>query len=241
MAERKNASKKQVKSFVVMLLFICSLILGLGMTCNPLGPTVSVNVAEPTFSPPGGTYSGAQDVTITSETSGAIVYFTTNGETPTTSSDQYTDSIPVTGATTIKAFALKDGMTDSEVVSAAYTIFDDWLIGTWAGFVEFPGDGEFYEEVIFAEDGTISVLAYDLPGGPVLDDRSIRGTYVVDGYTLSYHYTEMWYEGAWHLIEAPIVGAFVFNEADVGSDPMNLPIDFDGDGNVDAYWVLTEQ
>lgn len=52
-------------------------------------------VATPTFSPGGGTYSSAQTVTISDTTSGATIYYTTDGSTPTTSSSHYTTAITV--------------------------------------------------------------------------------------------------------------------------------------------------
>lgn len=78
-------------------------------------------VAAPTFSPAGGTYSVAQTVTITTTTSGATIYYTTNGTTPTSSSTHYTAAITVSTTTTIKAIAVKDGVS-SAVATATFTI-----------------------------------------------------------------------------------------------------------------------
>lgn len=85
------------------------------------GATVET-VATPTFSPAGGTYTGAQSVTIGCATAGATIHYTTDGSTPTTSSSVYSDAINVTSSCTIKAIAVKSGMNNSEVASATYTI-----------------------------------------------------------------------------------------------------------------------
>ena len=79
-------------------------------------------VETPTFSPVAGTYTSVQSVTIACATDGATIYYTTNGSTPTTSSTPYTEPIEVAETKTIKAFAVKDGMIDSEIATAAYTI-----------------------------------------------------------------------------------------------------------------------
>lgn len=79
------------------------------------------SVKKPVFSPDGGTYSKAQSVTITSATSGATIYYTTDGTTPTTSSTQYTGAITVSSTTTIKAIAVHQGESSS-VATAVYTI-----------------------------------------------------------------------------------------------------------------------
>jgi hypothetical protein len=82
-----------------------------------------VTVATPTFSPAGGTYASAQSVTLSDSTSGATIYYTTNGTTPTTSSAVYSSAIPVSsGTVTIEAMAAKSGDTNSSVASATYTI-----------------------------------------------------------------------------------------------------------------------
>ncbi|WP_328612803.1 chitobiase/beta-hexosaminidase C-terminal domain-containing protein [Amycolatopsis sp. NBC_00355] len=87
----------------------------------------TTTVAAPTFSPPGGTYSSAQTVTISSATSGATIRYTVDGSTPTASSPQYTAPISVPASRTVNAIALKSGSTTSAVSSATYTI------GTQAG------------------------------------------------------------------------------------------------------------
>ena len=77
--------------------------------------------AAPTFSPGSDTYSSAQSVTISTTTDGAAIYYTTNGDTPTSSSTAYSSAISVTETQTIKAIAIYDGV-ESSVSSATYTM-----------------------------------------------------------------------------------------------------------------------
>ncbi len=79
-------------------------------------------VATPTFSPAGGTYTSTQSVSLSDSTSGATIYYTTNGTTPTTSSTVYSGAIAVSSTTTIEAIAVKSGDNNSSVASATYTI-----------------------------------------------------------------------------------------------------------------------
>jgi len=78
--------------------------------------------ATPTFSPVAGTYTAAQSVALASGTSGAAIYYTTNGTNPTTSSTLYVAPISIATTTTITALAVKSGYTNSAVASALYTI-----------------------------------------------------------------------------------------------------------------------
>jgi hypothetical protein len=85
--------------------------------------TISVpTVATPTFSPAPGTYSSPQSVALSDATTGATIYYTTDGVTPTTSSPVYNSPIPVDATTTIEAIAVKSGYNNSAVASGTYTI-----------------------------------------------------------------------------------------------------------------------
>ncbi|MGM9848106.1 MAG: chitobiase/beta-hexosaminidase C-terminal domain-containing protein [Muribaculaceae bacterium] len=79
-------------------------------------------VATPSFSPAGGEVVSGTEVAISCATEGATIYYTLDGTTPTTASSVYSAPIVVTEAVTISAIAVKDGMEDSEVANASYTI-----------------------------------------------------------------------------------------------------------------------
>ena len=78
-------------------------------------------IATPTFTPAGGDYPTTQNVTISCETQGATIYYTTDGSTPDNTSTEYTGGITVSETTTIKAIAYV-GDDASSVASATYTI-----------------------------------------------------------------------------------------------------------------------
>jgi hypothetical protein len=87
-----------------------------------LAATLTEQTATPTFSPPGGTYSSAQNVTISDATPGASIYYTTDGSTPTTASTPYSGAIQVSATETIQAIAVASGYSASAVATATYTI-----------------------------------------------------------------------------------------------------------------------
>lgn len=79
-------------------------------------------VATPAFSPVGGLSNYTQSVTISSATSGATIYYTTDGTTPTTSSSVYSSAVAIDVTTTLKALATKAGQPSSNVAADVYTL-----------------------------------------------------------------------------------------------------------------------
>lgn len=61
-------------------------------------------------------------VALTSATSGASIYYTTDGSVPTTASTLFTAPFNVTATTTVKAIAVKASMTNSEVAERLITV-----------------------------------------------------------------------------------------------------------------------
>ena len=87
-------------------------------------------LASPTFSVATGTEFpiGGGSVELTGP-AGATLYYTTNGDTPTTASTQYTGAIAVASAMTIKAIA-HDTYGDSAVAEASYTVVQPKIVVT---------------------------------------------------------------------------------------------------------------
>ena len=82
----------------------------------------SARADEPTFDPASGLmFYPTTSVTLSCETEGATIYYTTDGSTPTDSSTAYTAPIVLSATTTIKARAYAFGMGPSAVVTATYT------------------------------------------------------------------------------------------------------------------------
>jgi len=94
-----------------------------GYSASPVAAAVyKIEAAKPTFTPAGGTYTSAQSVTIGDAATGATIYYTTDGTTPTTSSSQYSVPISVTANETLKANAVLSGLQTSPVGTAVYKI-----------------------------------------------------------------------------------------------------------------------
>ena len=120
---------------------------------------------EPVTAVPGdGTvFTGSQSVTLSTTTAGSIIYYTTNGTDPTTSSAVYAGAINLTASTQIRAMAWKGG------ISSGVSIFSYTLQGGTEPPVANPASGAEFETTLNI------VLSTPTPGATIY--------YTVDGST----------------------------------------------------------
>lgn len=92
-----------------------------GVTIKSSGSANQVRM--PVFTPvTGSLFKDKLTVTASCPTEGATVYYTTDGTVPTVGSKVFpTEGVTLTETTTLKAIAVKDGLDNSEVVTATYT------------------------------------------------------------------------------------------------------------------------
>lgn len=79
-------------------------------------------VSQVTAEPSSGEVVSGTKVLLVCETEGAVIYYTTDGSTPTEESTRYEDGIVVSSAMTIQAVAVKSGYENSAVATFEYTI-----------------------------------------------------------------------------------------------------------------------
>ena len=147
-------------------------------------PDCQEQVATPYFTPAAGTYTGAQTVTINCNTAEADIFYKTteDGEW-----QAYSAAIPVSTSTTIWAKATHEGMDDSEVAEATYTIqytltvdIDDMV-----EYFLFDNSNETWDEITLDENGQALVPSgadIRISGGEVYDDcYEVESFDVTDG------------------------------------------------------------
>jgi hypothetical protein len=92
------------------------------VTITPLGISPT-----PAFTPPAGSYTAVQQVTLSDSIAGAVMYYTLDGSTPVPGTSQefmpgFGMTIHVDASGTINAIAVAPGYSPSSVASAAYAI-----------------------------------------------------------------------------------------------------------------------
>jgi len=85
-------------------------------------PGVSPLASRPTFSVLSGTYFSTQTVSLADTTPGATIYYSLDGSTPSSDSNEYAAPLSIAQTTTVKAIAIASGFANSPVSSATYTI-----------------------------------------------------------------------------------------------------------------------
>jgi hypothetical protein len=112
-------------------------------------------VAIPTFSPDGGTYDAALSVTVSCETDGAVIHYTTDGVDPTEGDPVVTNggAVSIDNSLMLKAKAFKSGVPASEVKSAVYEVAEQNFV--ISGVISYSG----------YQTGTFYVWAFDAVSG----------------------------------------------------------------------------
>lgn len=82
-------------------------------------------VGAVTVSTPPSTVTAGTEITLGTSTEGATIYYTTDGATPTTASTIYENPIVIDKDLTIKAIAVKEGLTDSAIAEFTYTVLNE--------------------------------------------------------------------------------------------------------------------
>ena len=101
---------------------VAVLLLGVGGCLVGCSGGAKAPAGTPQFSVAPGSYPVTQAVSISDASTGATIFYTTDGSVPTTSSTPYTGPVQVSATETLQAIAADPGSTASPVASAAYTI-----------------------------------------------------------------------------------------------------------------------
>ncbi len=89
---------------------------------NALNGNGQASVApQATYSIPGGVYTTAQSLVLSSSVPGATIYYTTNGSQPTTSSTVYTSPINISNSTVVKSLLVAPNMLPNHAKIEHYT------------------------------------------------------------------------------------------------------------------------
>ncbi|MFB1081749.1 chitobiase/beta-hexosaminidase C-terminal domain-containing protein [Jeotgalibacillus sp. JSM ZJ347] len=158
--------------------------------------------------PEGGFVEEGGTVTLSTETEGATIYYTTDGSVPTEDSSLYENGVTITENTDLKAVAVKDGMTASDVAEFSYVIQTDDIeihdIQAAEHFSPYEGlsvpnvkgvvtyvvnDSSFYMQSLTPDDDSRTsegILVYQRSHGLSVGDQvEVSGTvleYYVEGY-----------------------------------------------------------
>ena len=127
-------------------------------------------VATPVITPEAGNYNEPQQITITCATDDALIYYTTDGNDPTAESTLYEGPFTLSESATVKAVAVKEGYTNSDIATAAYTmpVFLENLAAVYSTAAndqyKITGDVVFVfrdGRYMFVKDATAGMLIYD--------------------------------------------------------------------------------
>ncbi|CAH1213109.1 hypothetical protein PAECIP111893_03631 [Paenibacillus plantiphilus] len=126
-------------------------------TSTPNVTTPVQTLATPAANPASGAVVSGTQVSL-SATGGATIYYTTDSSTPTrTNGLVYSVPIIVNSAMTVKALAVQNGMRDSEIMSASYTISVQKSPLDLINEASASGEWDNVDEMTFANAGITGV------------------------------------------------------------------------------------
>ena len=167
-ADRPSLFGKHSASLKAICSVFC-LLLGCLVPPAPAAPARRADAAaDPAFFPPGGIYTNALSVTITSGIPAAVIRFTTDGREPTTNSLVCTSAIAIARSTVLRARAFPPDRPPGRIVAAPYTLLGSDLrdfnsnlpllvINTYGGSISKDWREPGYLTVIPTSDGRASL------------------------------------------------------------------------------------
>jgi uncharacterized protein (TIGR02145 family) len=130
------------------------------------------SVAPVVFSPSPGVYTNAQSISMTSATPDAVIYYTTNGNVPLLNpfpnsfTRIYSSPVLISASSTVRAIAIKSGMSNSPTAVGIYTISPARLA------IENEPDLYYYFEE--NDQATPEMQQFEVFPNPVSDKLQIR-------------------------------------------------------------------
>jgi hypothetical protein len=100
---------------------------------------ISGVVSDVVFSVDSGLINSSFNLTLSTPTADAAIFYTLDGSTPTVASTRYTGAIAVTSSKTVKAFATKSKYLDSNVKAKTYTLIISKGVEAFADTACFTG------------------------------------------------------------------------------------------------------
>ena len=166
----------------------------------------------PAFSVPAGKYVSTQSVVISSRTTGANIYYTTDGSTPDNTKTLYTGPINISSTTTINAIAYDSSNANPSATSSVTYTFPTAIAdiatlraASTSGFYQLTGQSlltfqDAIGKVKFVQDGTAGIVIYDGAG-------TITTIYAIGDKIPSIYCTLSLYAGMLELIPFADPGA----------------------------------
>lgn len=200
-------------------------------------------VAKPTFSPEEGSYVKSVEVTLSCNTEGAKIYYTTNGGDASEQSILYEGPFTLTETSTITAIAVLDGERSAQT-TATYTITDEQQPGGG----DQPGGDEPVVDGELALNNTLFGTSYN---GAINANDTEDLTGMLNGVTVVYSLAQgsnrycndaqiRLYPGN-TLTFSVATGNITELEIIYASDPQNTSLKANGEAMTDGKWTGSSQ